>query len=225
MSQLKLLQEAIANEIQGFAMIPKSSSRLQRFISKILFFNPKYMSHYTTTIYPRVYLADTLVEAEDNQKFSVLAHEFVHLYDAQDNNIKFSALYLIPQILSLVGLLSILAIWQPPFAVFAIFFGFLLPLPAHYRKYYELRGYSMKMCMELWYNGYIDPNTKRFIKSQFTSSAYYYMWPFQADLDLEIIHIEKSIRSGKILEGKEGKPFRVVKEVMKQSSTYRWAKD
>ncbi len=214
MSIYESLLNEMKKEIPGFHAGYKSDSELQRIIGKVLFFNPKYMSSFTTTLYPNVYYPESMKIASDTMKFNVMSHEFVHLYDAKPNVIRFSLLYLMPQALSVLSVLSVLSLVHPMFMAFMLFLIFALPIPSCWRRHYEMRGYSMNMMIEFYKNGYISKETKEFISSQFTGWNYYKMWTNSDEVKLDILRAEADIRSGRILQGEAGKPFKIVADLM-----------
>lgn len=197
-----------ANHIPGFVVVPKSESLLQRVIGKLMFFNRAYMERFTTTLYPKVYLGAGSVEQTDRGQAALLAHEFVHLWDQKRSRIGFPLKYLFPQVLALGALGAFWHLWCLAFLLA------LLPIPAYWRMQYELRGYAMNCAMQFWMNGYIDPDYKKFVVSQFTGWNYYRMWPDTVDMESRLKMVEKDIRSGVICDGPDGLPYLRIRTVL-----------
>ena len=201
MSRDQLLLEnlitILAREIPGFRVAFKTESKLQRLIGFILFFNPAYMTQYITTIHPVVYFPSReWYYANPKEAFEVLAHEFVHLFDAKKSPLAFSLKYLFPQVLALLALPALLAI---PFSGwwlwFLAFIVFALPLPAPWRTYYELRGYAMSLAVTYWRTG----STSIYGMSKyFTTPAYYFMMPFRGYVDDKFKESMERIVTGRI---------------------------
>jgi hypothetical protein len=172
----------------------KNKSLLMKIISKILFFNKKFMTNYTTTIGNTIYFPSRDFLYNDNI-FSeeILLHELVHINDNK-KDLLFPIKYLFPQILfPLSFFLLFLNIWI--FLPVAILL--LLPLPAIFRKNYELRGYTASLIAanEIWKekNVPLDMREKNLhiiaqhINTIFTGPQYYYMWRFGVRKELNLI--------------------------------------
>lgn len=204
------LRVEIASEIPNFDVVPKSESRLQRIVGKLMFFNRDYMTRFTTTLYPKVYLGADSVGRDDRAFAALLAHEFVHLYDQKRSLIGFPVSYLFPQVLALGAVGAFWHLWCLAFLLA------LLPLPAYWRMKAELRGYAMNCAMQFWLSGYIDPDYKKFVVSQFTGWNYYRMWPDAIDMESRLKMVEKDIRSGAICDGEAGAPYLRVRKLLER---------
>ena len=163
----------IEDEIPGFCIKRKDRSWLMAILSKILFFNKGFMRKYVTTIYPAVYVPKFWGKHRKLQltEMEILAHEFVHLRDRKKLKWLFSIGYLTPQIFSL---LAFGALWNPWYLLSLLF---LLPWPSPLRAWAEFRAYRMSIAFYYWAenkNCDID-----WVTRQFTSSNYYYMFPFE----------------------------------------------
>lgn len=164
----------------------KDKSKLMKVLGFILFFNSDFMTSYVTTIGSTVYFpSETFVQYKSGC-ISVLAHEYNHVVYSKDmGKFLFSFFYLFPQILA------------PIFFIGSIYFGWpciliglllLLPWPSIMRRDIELDGYTMSMFIEneLMKENNIDKDNRlealvkytESVNKQFTSSAYYFMWPF-----------------------------------------------
>lgn len=177
MTQLQQLENEIKSYAPNFEIRFKDESKFMKLLSKLLFFNKSFSTNYVTTIGEKVYWP-TRKSYTPNSYFT-LAHEFVHIMDYKKSPIKFILGYSFPQILSLPFLLLPLLVWFVPIAYLLPFALFLLPLPSPTRTYYELRGYGMTIKSKLWNK--INPDINH-ISKNFTSSNYYYMWPFKNNI-------------------------------------------
>jgi hypothetical protein len=167
-----LLEEYVRASIPGFKVVEKQQSLWMRVLSRFLFFNPDFMSRYTTTLYPKIYVPSRS-RWEANNFFSIitLAHEYVHLSDRRTLGILFNLFYLTPQILAVFALLYPISTW------FLLFLICLLPIPSIGRAWAEFRGYRMSMAVHYWLTG--QKYNITFITHQFVSSSYYWMFPFR----------------------------------------------
>lgn len=180
-------------------VINKKDSFLMKFISFILFFNNLFIKNQTTTINNTIYLPNDFDKFKDIFQKQVIAHEYIHIYDS-NNDPLFNLKYLFPQILAPLSFLLFFINWWLPIIFFVLF---MLPWPACFRKKYELRGYTMTLLdMHLNYGDMIkDDDWDRVIditNSYFTGPMYYFMWPFGVKKELK--KIEKMIRNGTIYE-------------------------
>ena len=166
------LEDFIKENISGSEIRSKDESKIMKLLSKVLFFNQKFMTGYVTTWYPHIYVPK--IPWKENSHVSAiatLAHEWVHLYDRKRLGWFFNFLYMMPQCFFIFGLL---AFWSP---WFLLFFLFLLPIPSPGRAWAEFRGYRMTVAVHYWMTGRkVD---LRWITEQFVSSNYYFMWPFR----------------------------------------------
>jgi len=170
-----LLEEHIQEKIPGFEVVEKSESLWMKILSKVLFFTPDFMTRFTTTFYPKVYIPSR-ARWEANNFFSIItaAHEYVHLSDRKRLSYLFNFLYTSPQVLAVFALLSPINLW------FLLFLLCLLPIPSPGRAWAELRGYRMSMAVYYWLSG--ERYSVEFMIHQFISSNYYWMFPFRSIL-------------------------------------------
>ena len=150
-----------------------------RLLSKLLFFNKTFATGYVTTLYPKVYVPELPWREKDHvAAIATLAHEYVHLKDRKKMWLFFNFLYLFPQNLAPFALLG--AFGNSPLWYLCLLF--LLPIPSPTRAWLEFRGYRMTLAVWALYLGR-DWDSRRFIDSivdkQFSSSAYYWMFPFR----------------------------------------------
>jgi hypothetical protein len=175
----------------------KNESVLMKTLGVILFFNPQFMDYITTigtTIYypTREFVRDAPISSTID-----LLHELVHVRDAQnENKILFGLLYLLPQLLVLLGL-PLLFIFGWKIALFSLIF--LAPLPAYFRMKDEKKAYTISMYVvnKLNQHGYsinLDVQ-KQFFVSQFKGSSYYFMWPFKS-IDIYFDKVANQLKAG-----------------------------
>jgi len=202
----------------------KNESKFMKILSYILFFNPKFMTDFTTTIGRTIYFPSREKLGLFGSQFSnlnVLAHEYVHIMDNEDDKL-FKIKYLMPQLLAPLMLLFGFISWWVALPLFILF---LCPVPAYWRKQYELSGYKMSLFVadhlskEL--NWELD-SRKSFLKDlsasynkNFTSGNYYFMWLFGVKRELN--EAVDRIISGDILE--DGGKYREVQTALIQSIT------
>lgn len=199
-------QSLLAQQLPGFTVKFKNESLLMKIIGKLMFFNPKFMTSFITTIGKTVYFPNQeVLDHGGNNSLMVLAHEFRHSTDADKmGRIVFSLLYLLPQLLAPFMLLLLPFCWPLALALFVLF---LCPLPAPWRKSFELRGYLMSLFManELLKEANLNQdirtkalfNLVELTNTYFTSFDYYKMWPFGVVEQLNLA--VPRIASGEIL--------------------------
>jgi hypothetical protein len=170
-SKVKALIALIKKDFPDFEVIDKKQSTLMLMLSKVLFFNKKFMTHYTTTVGNKIYVPDLSFLDDDDNAFTVLAHEYVHMCDNKRLGPLFKLLYLSPQIFAL---LSVFAFWNIAWLWCLLF---LLPLPSPGRTWFEYRGYSMSMACYYFMYG-VKPEVKWYL-DYFSTSLYYWMCPFR----------------------------------------------
>jgi hypothetical protein len=161
----------------------KNQSWLMKLMGKALFFDPKFMTQYSTTICDTVYFpSEKFTKAHPVSSSVVLLHELVHINDQKKvGKIFFLFSYLLPQILVPICLLLLLVLsWK---IVLPLALLFCAPIPAFFRMYWEKSAYlsSFYVLQLLGNKLHFDPHLKAqediFLK-HFHNSSYYYMWPF-----------------------------------------------
>lgn len=209
------LSQTIAKRIPGFEVGYKN----ENFVSKLLgalvwIFNQRYMSGYTTTRFPDVFFPTRkFVEGDWKRAWKILAHEYVHLFDRLTQGWWFNIRYALPQILAVLALAALVTIWVGPFGLLGLVpLLLLLPWPAPGRKNIELRGYMMSMAVNYWRYGSVKTATVEWIATQFTSSGYYFMWPFKQSILDSLWQAVDDIESGKVLNDPV---FREVHDIIK----------
>ena len=188
----QLLIQLIQKEFPDFKVVCKNESKFMLLLSKVLFFNKKFMSHYVTTVGNTIYVPDSSFFDDDDSSFSTIAHEYVHMCDHKKYGFLFNFGYLFPQILSLLSLLSFFDIkW-----LFCLLF--LLPLPSMGRTYFEYRGYSMSMACYYWL--YKEKPPIPHYVDYFTTSLYYWMCPHKGYIEKKLEQSLNDIVGGKLTE-------------------------
>lgn len=199
--KLKALESAIANRINGFEIVYKNKSVMQKFLGKILFFCPGYYDRFISTFYPKVYWPSEEKYRESvTSSFYTLAHEYVHLCDGKENRFWFGFSYLMPHWFVFLAFLSLLSIWFSNWWLMSLVsLIFVLPWPAYWRTKWEVRGYAMDMAIDLWRGGVVSEIEKEILVKHFTGWSYYKMWPFRKGITKKLEAMEQAIHSGDIL--------------------------
>lgn len=180
-------------------IVEKSESKFMKLLAVFLFFNRGFMTDYVTTIGKTVYWpnSDKLCARD----FATFFHEAQHAFDFKKNPFWFVSSYLSPQILMVLSVTSLLAFTGNLFWLFSLLWLLaLLPFPSILRTYWELRGYSCTMAYDLWTRGEVPDYVKEHIEKNFTSSAYYFMWPFSRSVEKKLFEAEERIRNGEMTE-------------------------
>lgn len=186
-------------KLWGVTIVEKSESRFMRVLAVVLFFNRGFMTDYVTTIRKKVYWPNA--DKVNGGDFATLFHEAQHAFDFQKNSFWFVSSYLFPQVLAILSVFSFLAIMGNALWLFSLLWLLaLLPLPSIMRTYWELRGYSCTMAYELWTRGEVPDYVKEHIEKKFTSSSYYFMWPFLRSVEEQLFEVEERIREGELTE-------------------------
>lgn len=171
----------------------KDESIFMKMLGFILFFNPSFMKSYTTTIGNTVYFSSRVWLKENEESAArVLAHELVHIADADEaGSFIFSYSYLFPQSFAILSMIAIFgSFW------WLLCLLFLLPMPAPMRTYFELRGYAMSDAVTFKSEGQFT--NIDWMSGHFTSSDYFFMWPFKNDIQLRILENRNLIKFGKL---------------------------
>jgi hypothetical protein len=173
------LAEKIKRRVPGFKIRYKNESKWQWFLSKLLFFNKDYLTKFVTTSKEDVWYPSREYITKNRWKaFKILAHEYVHLLDWQMHPILFQLMYVFPQVLSLLSLLSILAAFFSNWWLTALSaLLFLLPIRSFTRAQIELRGYTMSLAVNFWRYASVQQKTIDRIAEHFTGWRYYRMYP------------------------------------------------
>jgi len=187
MGRLDKFHSSLQEHLPNLEIKYKDESTLMKVLGYILFFNKDFMTSFTTTIGQTVYFPNReKVEGSEVHYMATLAHEYVHASDAHDiTNVLFGFLYLLPLTLAPFMWLFLFIHWGLALALFLLC---LAPVPAYFRKRYELRGYTMSLFMrnEIMKENNVSEEArsadlKRVAEQyneQFTGPNYYFMWPF-----------------------------------------------
>ena len=172
-----ILEGIIKRRVPDFKIKYKDEDKLMLTLSKILFFNKRFFTDFTTTIGKTVYFPSReKVRKNTGNYFSTLCHEYVHVLDYVQNPFLFVIKYLFPQLLIILALLAFFAFINPLYLLFLIALAFAAPIPAPGRTWAELRGYGMSLKVKQW-KGKKNIKADDYIE-QFTSANYYFMCPF-----------------------------------------------
>jgi len=183
----------LGKEEFGLQVKFKEDSLFMKVLGLILFFNPKFMTNYTTTIGKTVYFpTKQWLQNNEDSAAHVLAHELVHIGDSiQATPFVFSYGYLFPQSFALM---SLFALFSTNWWLLCILF--LAPLPSPARTHWELRGYAMTDATYFKSLGMFSDMD--WLAGQFTSASYYFMWPFDSDIRDKIEENRELIKAGKL---------------------------
>lgn len=190
----------------NFAIKNKSTpTGLYKIVAEVIrVFNKDIDSRYITTLLGECWVPSNFFMRPTENSLAVLAHEVLHEYDRKRmGSVPFVFLYLFPQILSVLSLLSFLAIGFGPWWLLSLLFLlFLLPIPSPGRMWLELRGYRVDLMINKHVHNYsneaLDEQAEKFA-TYFIGGDYYWMWPFKKhivsllkkkDTDAEIIYVE-----------------------------------
>jgi len=191
MSRIDLLIQEY-QKLTPFYIRHKEDSLLMKFVNVIVvWFCPDFMTHYTTVIGNTIYLPSAQLEQRDEDTLMrILAHEIVHILDAERWTFPLFWLgYLFPQILALgVFLFPLLGFWA------LLFLLFLLPLPASFRLYFEARAYAIDVL-----TASKTQQSSVIIKSAalMASWNYYRMHPSEEAIQDYIMHWLEQAESGR----------------------------
>jgi hypothetical protein len=161
----------------------KDQSTFMKILGTLLFFNKDFMTNYITTIGDTVYFSSaSWVALHPVTAEIVLMHECVHMSDEKKwTSILFGFSYLLPQIL--IFICPILFFFIHWYIALPIMLFFALPLPAYFRMIWEKRAYIAGLYAQYKLSKILNfnPNLPAQViddLGQFTSGAYYWVWPF-----------------------------------------------
>lgn len=177
----------------------KDQSFFMKALGKLLFFNKKFMTSYTTTIGSTVYFpSQSFIKTRPISAEVVLMHELVHVKDSKKYGRRlFSFLYLSPQILFFLCLPLLLLSWKVAILLMMIS---LLPLPSFFRMFFEKRAYMASLYVlnalgkKLDFDPKLNSHCEDFSK-QFKNSTYYFMWIFSG-IDKVFKNATRNIEDG-----------------------------
>lgn len=170
----------------------KDQSSLMKFLGKLMFFNPAFMTSFVTTLGNTIYMPN-YAYTQTQAGTDVFIHECTHLYDQKRFSFLYTLAYGLPQFLFLPALLLFFWHWQVAVIVAPLF---LLPLPAPWRAYFEKRAYSVQLYVlkQLWGDDIDGLNASAdTYNAFFTGSTYYFMWMFGFDSSLRSVAATVSV--------------------------------
>jgi hypothetical protein len=174
----------------------KNQDTFMKILGTLMFFNKTFMTSFTTTIGNTSYFpSQTYIDANPISSSVVLLHELVHVKDSNDQNkFLFGLGYALPQLLFLLVIpLCLMFGWYGLFGLL-----FLLPIPAYFRMQDEKKAYTIsmyvvnKLNIKYGYSLDLDPS---FYASEFKTSNYYWVWPFQS-IDIYFNTLATQITAG-----------------------------
>lgn len=185
-SDVTVFLDTVGSKYGKIKILPKSSSKLMQAIGwlfRVTKISPEFMEQYITTIGETVYYPDKMLEAGDTETIlRVLVHETVHIADSNKlSGPFFKFLYLFPQSLAPLALLSLLAFWKLSFLWCLLFLLCLAPIPAPFRYWFELRAYRTQILISRKEDKLTDEQLipiYEWIENQLCTNLYYWTWPF-----------------------------------------------
>lgn len=181
----------------------KDESLLMKLLGKILFFNKRFMTSYTTTIGDTVYFPTRKWLEERNPKtvVAIVAHEVTHIMDNRRlGTPKYVAHYLSPQIGALGAFGALSAIWVGPWGLLPLLcLACLAPWGSKGRSWLEMRGYATSLAVWHWFGHRYD-KTPDWITKQFAGPSYYYMCRDKLTVQAECRTWLDRIKSGYIVQ-------------------------
>lgn len=183
------IEEVTQKYSPGASIKEKKDSLLLRMIGFCIKpFNPNFMEQYITTIGNTIYFPSKMLnEMSQDRLLDIVAHETIHIKDYEKSKVLYCLSYLFPQILVLLALLSLLAIFGSAMWLLSLFaLLFLAPIPAYWRYKLELKAYrtTVIFARKVW--GYKDGSMSiihKWIISQLATKWYYFTWPFAKTIE------------------------------------------
>jgi len=175
----------------------KNDSKLLKILRPILeLFNKSFWNGYVTTIGNTIWAPPIWEKEGTKRQLDVICHEVMHVLQSKKfTSPVFRFLYLFPQSLSVLALLSFLAI---PFSVSwlfcLLFLLFLAPLPAPFRYMFELEAYRVRLIFYeyVWKASLAaKQEAKNQIINNLSKADYYYTWPFPKTIQKHLDRKEK----------------------------------
>ena len=157
----------------------KDTSKMMQTLGKLMFFHPRFLTDTVTVLGKTVYMPSLDWSRKNPEKaWKSLAHNLVHVGDVASWSVPlYFASYLFPQCLAVGALGAILAPWHPLALHSLWLLLFLLPWPAPFRAYWELRACALTMAAERW-SGHVLDQPPEWMVQDFTGRRFYFMWPF-----------------------------------------------
>lgn len=198
---------AALQKVHPFTIEYKKNNRMMQRIASILFFSNFMLS--ATTIGSTIYFPSKEWEERSSIVYltTTLAHEVVHMEDSRSLGWWYWFLYFFP--LTLIPFLWLLAFLIPWWGCLLLSIVCFLPLPSP-RSYLEERGYRINLIIfDKFLRHWKVPDIERIqrlrtaaeiYRSNFNSSRYYWMNPFQRSFDIMAISSSTSSKRSDILK-------------------------
>ena len=203
----EVLQEYLnqARRRYGVEVVEKTTSRFMRLLAALMFFNKKFLNGYITTIGATIYWPNIeQMYMHPDAAFRVLFHEIQHAADFRKSPAFFVITYLSPQILFLISIFSILALFLGSYwLLWILAILFLAPIPSIGRAIWEMRGTSCGIAVSSWDNTEISDAYMESVIDRFMGSDYYFMMPSKRVVVWLFNHYKKSILAGKLTEAQK----------------------
>ena len=185
----------------GVRVVEKKTSKLMKLLSIILFFNRGFMISYVTTIGKTVYWPDLESIWRSPSNLGTMMHETQHAHDGSRFKVIYELFYLLPQILGILAVLAFLAILLGPWWLLPLVMLLAaLPIPSWGRMFWEVRGDACGIAYRVWIAGEVRDDIYESMAKSYTTSAYYFMWPFKKNILKRLRAKEANIRAGKLTE-------------------------
>lgn len=213
---LKRLLEVIEEDIPGFELLVKEESSLMKTLNVFVkLFNPVFMSDFITTMNTKVYAPRHYIEKRHDRLWRILAHEWWHLREAKRvSSVVQGTLYLLPQLLAPLALLSVLAVWLGPWWLLNLaWLVCAAPLPAWFRAKEELAAYTVSLATDYWSYDAVHELDIEYYAKQFYGPNYYFMWPFKSWV---LRHLHSQVQRISEEEYDSVFPFNVIKEIIEE---------
>lgn len=126
---LKEFEATIAQNTPGFSVRFKDESSFLKLLGFLAYpFNPKFMTHYATTLGKTVWFPSrTYYEGQPAMNFGILAHELVHISDEDRQGFRMPLGVIFPQALGLIPfLLYVMLGWPWSMVIYGAFTGGLI---------------------------------------------------------------------------------------------------
>lgn len=166
MNRFDELTAELGRRYRTFRLIPKEASVFMKVLyygALMFLWCPGFMDEYTTTILSRVYMPRSLIGTR--QGYAVLRHEKVHIEDC----------------------------FRWGVVPFVVSYLLLLPAVLTLRAYWEMRAYRETLRAELELDGAVSEASLERIGRQFSSSAYFWMFPFPGTVRRWLLRTKTSL--------------------------------
>lgn len=168
-------------------LLAKEDSMLMKVVGFIVKpFNPSFNTRYTTTIGSTIWMPSEIATILPEEAYlEVVVHEVQHILDHKRHGMLFKVGYLFPQVLALLSLLALGAIWSPIWLLWLLCLLFLAPLPAYWRYRAEFNGYRTSILFNK-FHGRTSERTNEWIIGQLAGPSYYFAWPFKSWIEKDL---------------------------------------